>query len=524
MKVTPASNFPLARKITYKELVSHAKMLGFVDSLMSLQRLASLMSNQAWVNINIKFDFKVASPIEGSMLLSRDFISFFSKQIVLFASGSGGYNDTDLVKFVYDYNNMETDLDSLDPKHPDSWIWVLRATNHQWFYIRLPEAIVGRYYYLFSKVFSDVGFREKIRIVLGIDVFDLAKIGFCIMANYAVQKDGKHADSFLMSSYTNTTIEELRPLLSETNILNFMSHFAIDRKGFKKRSRQYALEDQRLKKYEFNALRRFPVIKTREEEGNKQYIIPSLQDFIYAFSEGLYYLLLDSLIDASVKQELFQKLGSAFEDYVGDMLSFYEIPTKTKSTFQRELIYPTSQGEVKTADWLLISDEFICQVECKKRKPDNYARAGVEGSDGGGLDDLLTDIANQLDKLVMKQEHIEKGLVPSIAYGGKKFINVLVYLDEMFSVGNYGLHSIKEKMKKEIPEHTYVVGSYEFELMCQHFKNTGKPLHDCIDDVRTNNLEKIFHIDFLSEEYKKFTSSLGVKGREQNETSSTKTA
>ena len=42
--------------------------------------------------------------------------------------------------------------------------------------------------------------------------------------------------------------------------------------------------------------------------------------------------------------------------------------------------------------------------------------------------------------------------------------------------------------------------------------------------TKGKNLALIFHIDFLSEEYKKFTSSLGVKGREQNETSSTKTA
>ena len=361
---------------------------------------------------------------------------------------------------------------------------------------------------------SDVGFREKIRIILGIDVFDLAKIGFCIIANYAIRENGKHADSFLMSSYTNTTVEELRTLLSEDNILDFMSHFAIDRKGFKKKSQQYALKDAHLKKYEFNALRRFPVIKTEENEGNKQYIIPSLQDFVYAFSEGLYYLLLDTLNDASEKQELFHKLGSAFEDYVGDLINFYKIPTRTNSTLLRENSYTTSLGEMKTADWILVSGEIICQVECKKRKPDNYARAGVEGSDGGGLDDLLTDIANQLDKLVTKQEHIKKGMVSSVAYSGQKFINVLVYLDEMFSVGNYGLNAICEKMTKEISENTYILGSYEFELMCQHFKNTGKPLHDCIDDVRTNNLEKIFHIDFLSEEYKKFTSSLGVKARE----------
>lgn len=515
-----SSSFPPARKVTYKEITKYIKRLGFTDSLMSMQKLSAFMSNQVWVNVNLKFDFRVAPPIEGSILLSRDFISFFAKQVILFTGGNNSYNDTDLVKFIYDYNNMETDLDDLDPKNPDSWIWVLRATNHQWFYGRLPESIIGRYYYLFSKVFSDDKFREKIKTILGIDIFDLSKIGFCIMANYCFRKDGKYADSFLIDSYTSTTITELRSLLSEKNILIFMNHFAIDRKGFKKKAKEFALKDSRLKKYEFNPLKRYPVIKTESEEKNKQFIIPSLQDFIYAFSEGIYYLLLDELNDDSDKQELLQKFGVAFEDYIGDLLKYYDIPASMKATLLDEQTYPTPKGDVKTADWILVNDDFIYQIECKKRKPDNYARAGVEKDGGRGIDELLTDIAGQLDKLVMKKEHIMNSLVPSITYTNQKFVNILVYLDEMFSIGNYGLKTIKEKMSKEFPEDTYVLGSYEFELMCQHIKNKGKSIKESIDDVRADNLEDIFHIDFLSNEYKKFHEDMGVKERDEDKNDS----
>lgn len=520
MKVKRSSDFSPVRKITYKEITKYIKKLGFIDSLMSMQRLAALMSNQVWVNINLKFDFKVAPPVEGSILLTRDFVSFFSKNIILFSCGSNSYNDTDLVKFVYDYNNMETDLDGLDPKDPDSWKWILRATNHQWFYMRLPESIVGRYHYLFSKVFVDEEFKEKVESILGIDVFDLSKIGFCIMANYCFRKDGKYADSFLMESYTNTTIDELRPLLSEKNILMFMDHFSIDRKGFKKVSKLHELKDSRLKKYEFNALRRYPVIRTDSTEKNKQYIIPSLQDFIYAFSEGLYYLLLDVLDDKTDKQDLFQKLGVAFESYIGDLLKYYEIPKITNGDLLDEQSYMTSQGEVKSADWIITSGDHIYQIECKKRKPDNYARAGVEGNDGGGLDDLLTDIADQVDKMVTKKEHIEGGLVPSILYKDQKIINILVYLDEMFSIGNHGLIAIKGKMKKECPADTHILGSYEFELMCQHSSNTGKLIEESIKDVRTNNLEDIFHIDFLADEYNKYHEGMGVKKQNTNDEAS----
>lgn len=513
MKVMRSSDFQPAKKITYQEICEYMKHLGMVDSLMSTQRLSTLMSNQAWVNLNLKFDFRVAPPVEGKILLSRDFISFFAKHLVLLANGKGSYNDADIVKFIYDYNNVETDLDSLKPENPDSWIWVLRATNHQWFYLRLPSSIIGRYHYIFSKLFSAKDFKEKVDAVLGIDVFDLTKIGFCIMANYCFREDGNYADSFLMSSYINTTIEELKPLLSEENLLTFMGHFSTDRKGFQEKSKEYELDDPKLKRYEFNLLRRYPVIKTDSKEENKKYIIPSLQDFIYAFSEGLYYLILDTFTEASDKNTLFQKMGSVFESYIGDFLRYYEIPEALEATLLDEQTYNTPAGEVKSADWIIHSDNTIYQIECKKRKPSNYARAGVAGEDGSGVDELLTDIAQQLDKLVTKKEHIENNLVQNVAYNNQNFVNILVYLDEMFSIGSYGFDTIKEKMTKEVPPNTYVLGSYEFELACQHMRNSGKNLKDSIDDVRTNNLEEIFHIDFLSDEYDKFHESLGVRPR-----------
>lgn len=510
-----SSDFSPIRKITYEEITGYMKELGFVDSLMSIQRLSTLMANQAWVNINLKFDFKVAPPIDGSILLSRDFVSFFGKHLILFAEGKDGYNDADLVKFVYDYNNMETDLDILDPKDPNAWIWVLRATNHQWSYIRLPEAVIGRYYYLFSKVFSDENFKEKVDTTLGINVLDLARIGFCISANYCFRKDGNYADSFLISSYTNTTIEELRPLLSEENILIFMNHFAIDRGSFKDKSKEFELDKHELKKYEFNLLKRYPVIKTESDKENEKFIIPSLQDFIYGFSEGLYYLLIDTLTEKSDKNELFQKFGSAFEEYVGDLLEYYEIPSTLSAVLLPEQTYTTASGEVKSADWLLYSDDVIYQIECKKRKPDNLARAGIAGEDSGGIDELITDIAGQLDKFTTKKAHIENNLISPISYNGQEFINILVYLDEMFSIGSYGFGAIKEKMSTEVLENTYVLGSYEFELACQHMRNSGKTLRDSIIDVRNNNMEEIFHIDFLSDEYKKFHEDMGVKRRDE---------
>ena len=79
-----------------------------------------------------------------------------------------------------------------------------------------------------------------------------------------------------------------------------------------------------LKKYEFNPLKRFPVIKTESEKKNEQYIIPSLSDFLYGSFEGLYYVLLDKL-DTNEKDNLFQEIGIIFEMYIGEFIKQYNL-------------------------------------------------------------------------------------------------------------------------------------------------------------------------------------------------------
>ncbi len=506
MKTEKISTLPFTGKTTFNDFQKKIQIFDFVSTLMSIQQLSAFLSNQTGVNINLEFEFHVGPRVKHRILLPKDFISFLAKQAILNCSESKRrYNDLDLTNLVYQYGNMETDLDNTNPTSQYAWLWLLRAANHQWFYLRLPYTIIGRYVYLFTEVFNArTDLKEKIDQNLGLEFFDLLKIGTCIFSHFSPRSQG-FATSFEIRNYTTTTIEELKPLLTEGNIKKFLSIFSADQEEFKKENKKYEISDLLLKKYEFNPLKRFPVVKTNSEKENRKFIIPSLSDFIYGCFEGVYYVLLDRL-DTSDKNALFQELGNAFEKYIGELIQNYNLPLFSRAELLSEQTYKDGRNEVKSADWLLISDKYIFQIECKKRKLDNYSRAGIEDEDKTGINTFLQSIAKELDKFPKKETHIKDGKVEKIAYQDQGFINIIVYLDEMFVLNQYARKEIKTKMKSP-NDNFYILGCYEFEMLCQHANDKNLNLKIALKDLVKKRIE-INTIDFLDNIYHDFFDSL----------------
>jgi hypothetical protein len=96
----------------------------------------------------------------------------------------------------------------------------------------------------------------------------------------------------------------------------------------------------------------------------------------------------------------------------------------------------------------MVSDECIFQIECKKRKLDHLSKAGAS-TENGGLDKFLTDVAREVDKFPQKGQDIMDGKVESIKFKKQRFINIIVYLDEMFAMNLYARESVKGKMKNK---------------------------------------------------------------------------
>jgi hypothetical protein len=229
-------------------------------------------------------------------------------------------NDFDLTNLVYEYGNLETDLDHMKTKNEESWKWVLRLINQQWYYSRLPSIIIGRYVFIFEKLIeNNRKLSHKINVALGLELFDILKIGTCISSQFI---SGRTV-SFEIGQYTETEIDSLKSLLTEANINKFLDIFAISQDGFDWQAKVFEVQDVLLKKYEFNLLKRFPIIKTNSPIDNERFIVPSLADFMYACFEGLYYVIEERLIQPCDKDSLQEELGRIFEVYDGDLIKFY---------------------------------------------------------------------------------------------------------------------------------------------------------------------------------------------------------
>jgi hypothetical protein len=260
-----------------------------------------------------------------------------------------------------------------------------------------------------------------------------------------------------------------------------------------------------LKKYEFNPLKRHPIIITDSEKDNEKYIIPSLADFLYATSEGLYYVLLDRLA-AEHKEKLFRLLGKAFETYIGELITVYNVDLFSRARLIGEQVYQVGGSQARSADWLLVSDQTIFQIECKKRKLNTYGKAGVEGKDRKGITAFLKSVAEEVDKFYKKEDHIKQGLLNEITYKEQKFLNIIIYLDEMFSINQYGRYEIKKHMKNQM-DNFYILGCWEFEVLCQHSRDRSLSLERAMGDFMSNRTE-IYSIEFLDNVFNGFFDRL----------------
>lgn len=503
MKIITTSNFPFRDNVSLDDFIKEINKFDTIFLLMGLQKISASMANQIYVNINIEFEFYSTPKKNYQIILTKDFISFLAKQSLLLNIKGGKINEIDIIKILYLYGNLISDLDSLNPKNKEAWLWILRSTYQQWFYLRLPSSIMGRYFHLFDLIKQNKKpLYELLERKINMKIEDLQTVGFCIYANYCPRKEG-YATSFKIENYTNHTIKKLNNVLTEKNIIKFLDKFSILQENFNKETEKFKISNPNLKKYEYNPLRRYPVIKTKSLNEEEKYIIPSLADFIYCFSEGLYYVLLENL-NESEKNDYLKSLGIVFEIYIGELLKYYKLNKKLSAQILRELDYTVNKKQWRTSDWIMISKEYIILIECKKRKLNNYAKVGLDNEDGKGINKITKDIAVELDKMEEKTIHIKSALVDKISYSDQKFIKIIVFLDEMFALNKYGRDNIKEKMETK-EDNFYILGSYSFEMICQHAKQNNIDLVEALENFSKDEINDIYNIDYLDKIYKTFS-------------------
>lgn len=199
-------------------------------------------------------------------------------------------NDLEFINLVNQYENLICDLNEESKKQENdenSWLWILRASNLQHYYCRVPSHIIARYFYLYSNI-SEYWqeFNNAVKSSINIDILQILKIGFFI---WAVVNQNSY---FNKNNITNSEIYKRNKFIPD-DMEKFLDIFSANIATIKECYKKSVIDNDLLKKYEFNPLKRYPIVNSESEIENEKIIIPSLGDYAYSFSEGIYYILLE---------------------------------------------------------------------------------------------------------------------------------------------------------------------------------------------------------------------------------------
>lgn len=144
--------------------------------------------------------------------------------------------------------------------------------------------------------------------------------------------------------------------LSEAECEQFLTITSATPEQFKEHSKEHAVEDPLLKKYEFNPLWSRPLISIGSE-----LVCPLPVLVANRVADGIRFDLRDSMRREGTGNRFSQNFGLLFEEYIGRLLKW----TFGEDKVQREPVY--GKPEKAGPDWVVIDGESAVLVECRTR-------------------------------------------------------------------------------------------------------------------------------------------------------------
>ncbi|MFA4828808.1 MAG: hypothetical protein WC594_06290 [Thermodesulfovibrionales bacterium] len=418
--------------------------------------------------------------------------AFIAKNILCFSSeiSTGHFTVYDHEKLTLFYHHLESDLHYLKPTDPDAYKWTIRASNVQYHYQRVPSRLMGRYLLIIKTAQNAAEINNLCKEATGISFEEIIIIG--IMIYSLIRQNGAFdMANLLHHSFTNDRI--VNALKKET-IDKYLALYAITEEDFRSECRKWAMNNKAIplyKKYEFNPLWSFPIVRTKSIESQKQYISPSLVDLLYASTEGGYFKIMDIYRGRNSNNTFSTKFGESFEDYVGYLL---------RESLKNVQIRDDSDGSRNPykADFLLetesTSDKVL--IEVKKGSMKNLAKAAV----GNELEHYIEKLAK-----IIYDQLFSKSLI------AKSRCHLLVSLEEWYCFEEKVKPLIVEKLEAiawdkgtDISQFKFhLLGCTSFEIMCQFLKE--KPAISIFTLFETKESEAKWYFmstsHFLKESY-----------------------
>ena len=468
MELISGDSFSNVGTITYNQFRKECSGFDLVGALRFLQYESAAMGNQ----IHKKLNFTNNVIGTGYTLVSQEMHAFLGKHLLLNSTylhrrpfGKGDYE-----KLAVYFNHLETDLNYLNPKDPNAQRWLVRASYQQGRYHRIPTQLLGRYHILFRKLgeISQVCCKMAQESV-GLDITEFMLIGISF---YVIVLSNKFLD---FRAVKNHSIPSLSDVLQPQKLTKFLQVVSISQDTFRNQCSRWNWNNQLLKKYEFNPLWLFPIINTGILNPNYHYIVPSLNDLAYRFTEGIYYATMDYYNQGGRQNEFSDNFGLLFEKYVGYLLQCTEKSNANLGSIQPEMEYDVGKDKWRSADWLLTSANNVIQIECKKITTSLRFRAAVSDDSGNSFDAILSEFSKYVVKLYKKSIHIQHGYLGLNSSEKTKILSLFVVMDDFYFIDSRFKNTITAIASQSEPSisqefHYHILSCADFEFLCEFLR------------------------------------------------------
>ncbi|MBC6112354.1 hypothetical protein ACFOG5_10995 [Pedobacter fastidiosus] len=233
---------------------------------------------------------------------------------------------------------------------------------------------------------------------------------------------------------------------------------------------------------------------------------------IFQLTAGTYYLA----DIGNNEHQLAKAFGDGFERYVGIILdkvnAQYHFSVKPETVYQLN----RKQGQLRSSDWIIETDEAIVFIECKTKKLRLSSKNFTKYQET--LNEDLQHMVNAAVQLYKVYQHYSDDRIPGLPYvPDKKFVPLVVTLEDWFAGGPDTDKVIQERIEaafiekgldtsllKKYPFKSYSVNQLELDIQLMFscgFVEYFRRLHK--GEISTEDRKSFPYIDYFEEEYER---------------------
>lgn len=240
---------------------------------------------------------------------------------------------------------------------------LVRLAFQQFMYQRQWWTGMSRTRFMFSESGGDYS-RELARLVadtFGATIDEVLRI--CLLIYFALRSKAELGKECHFSQ--NELISRFLPWLDPKVIERVVLYLSQSQQNLRKNSAKYQQSNRLLRPFDLNPLLKKPLVQI----GNNYYAPLPMLVPIWG-TNGIVYELLDQATKKGIDGQFGDALGHAFEDYIAYLLCTHDVP------HIREVSVPTSDGEVRSADFIVVDNQSALIFDCKSRRVRRQHRSG----------------------------------------------------------------------------------------------------------------------------------------------------